>query len=429
MPDLILAGDALAVALPLAGNLTGTASFTVSEDNTASGGGVVTAGPFPATLTPRTDGLTTDLTGSVYPVPPGLVAGTISLTVTLDGTVYAPLTATLVGPPLPLPSSLLSVAAWRARLRRLVRDEALVPDASDGTVDPSLLTVLSDDALDDALRAALPLLSVYRPVEKPLPPLTLTAGIALYPLPDDFLDPVEETWPWLNSCGYDHLPGSRYQRLRQQALSGIALPIAGTYGGRAWGGGGYFGAFGSLYASLSGGPPVAYTANGFLSEGFGTGLSSRPQIEFQEPSVAVPVPALVFSAAPSLTCGPLTTLRYQAAHTVQRLAATTDGTAWQAGDYAGGYLSTTVPLGADFSDNTDVLSFGAGSDLVNLSLLYAQWYTLSEIITSLAQSDGDRYAFYEHKTGLGRRDIQRLADTALAQFQQRTLKRVYGERY
>ncbi len=326
------------------------------------------------------------------------------------------------------PPSVFPISVFRSRLRSLIYDSPLdVPTGE--TVDPSLLTVLADTDLDEALREGLAALSQWRPAERALPPLSLVSGQSVYPLPVDFADPVIETWgSFLAPDGIlsGRFPGARYALLRRQALLDAPGPMDTRGGGFGYG---YGLGYGSFWAGLSfdgAFPILPEDADGNLIAGgvpFGC-----PSAAFYPASFDAPSPVLVLSPWPS-AAQTLTTLRYKAAHLPQRLTVDPSTGAWQV-DGSGNLVFTVVPLALDFVNATDILPFSPNDyEPIRLLLRYATAWALMQKIIPLSESDEEKYAFYSVRTGLGRKDIQNIADRAMNEFNERTKRVAHGGRY
>lgn len=334
----------------------------------------------------------------------------------------------------PFPAHLMSVAEWRRRLRGLIYDLPLATALGE-VVDPALLVTLPDAALDEALREALSAYGVWVPSVRPLPPLTLSPAQSAYPLPADFDEP-DISGPgqggWTPLLGPDPLesgryPGARHALLLRQSL----LDAPAQFGARGRTGGGYGGyggyGFGGFWAGglWDGTWPVAPTdAQGnIIAGGYGTYEHLTPY--FYPASFDSPTPVMVFQISPPAQT--FSNLRYRALWLPRRLALTPDGFTWQADPATGQLVSTVCPPGQDLADATDVLPFWAGDDAVRLTLRYAQGWALTQKILSLPD-DSVKYAFFEERTGMARADIQKVANIAFAEFNDRTKKVPRGTR-
>lgn len=356
----------------------------------------------------------------------GLANGLYAVTLTADdgqgktprGTVYVQVSGTGQYPA--LPAHMASLLAVRTKLRTVVQDRA-TPDPLDPA--QSLPTVFSDPDLDDAIREALRVYSVYRQWEKPLPPLALQPGVAAYPMPFDFLAPETKSWAALLRDGWatGAFWGSRYGWMRYQQE--LAAPFPARSNGAGGYGLGFFPWGGGLTAT--GLAPVAYDGDGqieaFTLPGFGRGGAS-----FQEADLNNPTPVFALGAAPN-AAQVYHSLRYYAHHAILRLSSA-DGATWDLnGD--GSFVVTPTYDGMDAVDATDVLSVplvGRQADAVRLVLLYAKYWVLSELVLARATDDAVQYAFYSQKTGQARQDIQKQAAAALAEFEKRTRYAAYG---
>ena len=339
------------------------------------------------------------------------------------------------------PSHLLSVAAWRLRLRAAIYDKPITVELALGQSPPdaSLLTVLTDSDLDEALREALSALSVWAPARRTLPPLTLVPGQNVYPLPADFAEPVEETWGSLlgpDPIRSGRIAGSRYALLRTASLQNGPAPDSSQGCGRGYSGYGSYWLAASFNGSLFDGslPILPDDASGNpIIDSFASYLSpfAAPRAAFFPASFDAPTPALVLSPPPT-GAATLMNLGYLAAHLPRRLtidlASDPSGNTWLT-DTSGNLVFTLAPMGSEFVDATDVLPFADSDDRIRLSLRYAAHWALTQKIIALSENDEEKWAFYSVKNGMGRSDIQRVADRALAEFKERTSRVPHGGRY
>lgn len=330
-----------------------------------------------------------------------------------------------------IPPYLYSVARWRTQMRYLIYDLPLtVPDGQ--IVDVSALTALPDSAIDEALRESLAALSEWRRRQAILPPLTLVPGQGVYPLPADFAEAVPETWgallgadPFLSG----QYPGSRDFFRRQSSLRDSALPYgqAGQYGS----GIGYAGLWsGGFYAGAGYGegfPILPQDANGNVIAGGLTTGSQQSRVDFYPASFSSQSPVLVLTPPPTVPAV-YSSFTYRAIYLPQRL--TVDGTelAWIT-NADGSLAFTPAYLSQDFVDGTDVLPFSPNGDALRLSLRYGSAWLLMQKIIPLAETDSEKWAFYEVRTGLGRKDLLAVAKVAMDEFNARTKKVPHGGRY
>ena len=338
----------------------------------------------------------------------------------------------------PLPPHLVGIGTWRSRLARSVADvpQALGYDAVTGfPIGGTIPGVFNSSDFDDAFKAAASLLSEYTPKLRPLPALSILPTQGTYALPADFREPDADTWTCLlgpSAYATGHMPGSRYAYQRYQDMANSPLSASWGRGSRmAYG---YFGGgIAGLGMDMLGLGNFGYDAQGNILEGGG----QRQGITFYNADFDHSTPYMNVYPLPLQTQGPYTQLLYKSGVTVYRLtpfAVNAVNTGWQASDGtlwvvdAGQTLKlTSVPTGDTFDPNTDILSITeSGDDLeqVRLSLLYAKYYLLSEVVLASAnRGDSVTYAFYSQATGKSRTDIANEAREALKQFQARTSRR------
>lgn len=339
---------------------------------------------------------------------------------------------------LAFPNFLVSVSNWESQLRDLYYDQVV-----------NGFSVLPNSALDEILCFSLPYLSIFRPGDFLLPPLTITANQTTYVLPNDFVAPIFKTWwPVLPGqfCNDDNWwwPDSRYVSLANQNIESSAYPPSRTgspwlnyaFFGYNWIGGG-----GALYGgpNLAGDwqPGVQINVDGSITF-LGACPGNWQQVIFSPPSIQNYTPVMTLTPAPTATQQPATTLRYRSALSVQRLTMNEGQTAWldtNGGNWYWGdpypLMMTPVPLigSGAFNYTTDVLSIvmTQGDDRLRLSLLYACYLTLSEYIQTIP-ADSEAFAFYQVRTQLRRSDIAKLSAKMLEEFNTRTKDRPFGTR-
>ncbi|MGI4787933.1 MAG: hypothetical protein ACRYFS_03680 [Janthinobacterium lividum] len=330
-------------------------------------------------------------------------------------------------PVIPFPPWLYPVARWRSQLRRLIGDEPLLVPAGQ-SADPSVLTVLPDSVFDEALREALAALSEWRPQTRVIPLLTLIAGQGAYVLPADFGEPIADTWGSLlapDPMASGQFPGSRdfFRRRQMQRDSAQPSGQAGQYGSTF---GVYTGLWsGGFYDGFGGGFPILpEDANGNVIPG---GAFTHSRVDFYPAAYDSPAPVLVLTPPPFGT-QTLVNAQYRAIALPQRLTADSTGAAWTV-DNNGNLVFSPAYLSQDFVDATDVLPFSPNDAAIRLSLRYAMAWTLMQKVIPLSETDSEKFAFYEIKTGLGRKDLLAIAGKAMNEFDAGTKKVAHGGRY